>query len=65
MGAIIALPFLMLFSAAVEEKLRKFHRQGMARVARFDERERGANNGNNPINAPRCVHFTYARGRGR
>jgi hypothetical protein len=40
MGAIIALPFLMLLSAAVEEKLRKFHSQAMARVRRFDERER-------------------------
>jgi len=37
---LIALPFLMLFSAAVEEKLRKFHRQGIARVARFDERDK-------------------------
>ena len=37
---LIALPFLMLFSSAAEAKLREFHRQGMARVARFDERER-------------------------
>lgn len=37
---LIALPFLMLLSATAEARLREFHRQGMARVARFDERER-------------------------
>jgi hypothetical protein len=40
MMGLIALPFLMLLSAAIEQKLRDFHRQGMARVARFDEREK-------------------------
>jgi hypothetical protein len=40
LGALIALPFLMLLSAAIEKKLQNFHNQGMARVRRFDERER-------------------------
>lgn len=40
LSALIALPFLMLLFAAIEKKLQNFHNQGMARVRRFDEREK-------------------------